>query len=73
MEGFFLMLTREQHFKLVNESTLQGNYNTGQAIDLSRKRLDEKQQFAKRKKLEYNSSNFIAEQTSPQSNYGRLK
>ena len=73
MEGFFLMLTMEQHFKLVNESTLQGNYNTGQAIDLSRKRLDEKQQFAKRKKLEYNSSNFIAEQTSPQSNYGRLK
>ncbi len=67
------MLTREQHFELVNKSTLQGNYNTGQAIDLSRKRLDEKQQFAKRKKLEYNSSNFIAEQTSPQSNYGRLK
>jgi|TARA_R100001086_G_scaffold66398_4_gene30887 hypothetical protein len=67
------MTTSAEHFKLVNESTFQGNLNTGQAIDPYRRRLDEKQQFAKMKKLEYNSSNFIAEQTSPQSNYGRLK
>jgi|TARA_R110002020_G_scaffold155589_1_gene336729 hypothetical protein len=67
------MTTIAEHFKLVNESTLQGNYNTGQAVDPSRRRLDEKQQFAKMKKIGYNSSNFIAEQTSPQSNYGRLK
>jgi len=68
------MVTIADHFKKVNESTLQGNYNTGPAIDPYRQRLDEKQhQFAKMKKLEYNDSNFIANQTSPQSNYGRLK
>ena len=68
------MTTIAEHFKLVNESTLQGNYNTGQAIDPFHRRLDERQQqFAKMKKLEYNDSNFIANQTSPQSNYGRLK
>ena len=68
------MTTNEDHFKAVNESTLNGNYNTGQAIDPFHRRLDErKQQFAKMKKLEYNDSNFIANQTSPQSNYGRLK
>jgi len=68
------MVTIADHFKKVNESTLQGNYNTGQAIDPYRQRLDEKQQqFAKMKKLEYNDSNFIANQTSLQSHYGRLK
>ena len=68
------MTTNEDHFKAVNESTLYGNYNTGQAIDPFHRRLDERQQqFAKMKILEYNDSNFIANQTSPQSNYGRLK
>ena len=68
------MITSAEHFKLVNESTFQGNLNTGQAIDPYRQRLDEKQQqFAKMKKLEYNDSNFIANQTSLQSHYGRLK
>ena len=68
------MTTFSEHFNLVNSSTLLGNYNTGQAIDPFRRRLDEKQeQFGKMKKIGYNDSNFIAEQTSPQSNYGRLK
>jgi hypothetical protein len=31
------------------------------------------EQFAKLKKIGYNGSNFIAEQTGPQSNYGNLK
>ena len=45
------MTTNEDHFKAVNESTLYGNYNTGQAIDPFHRRLDErKQQFAKMKK-----------------------
>ena len=68
------MKTFGEHFDLVNSSTLLSNYNTGQAIDPFHRRLDEKrEQFAKAKKIGYNSSNFIAEQTSPQSNYGRLK
>ncbi len=68
------MKTFGEHFDLVNSSTLLGNYNTGQAIDPFHRRLDEKrEQFAKAKKIGYNSINFIAEQTSPQSNYGRLK
>ena len=61
------------HFDLINKSTLVGNYNTGQAIDPFRQRLDQKSEFAKIKKIGQNSSNFISEQTSPQSNYGRLK
>jgi len=68
------MKTFGEHFDLVNSSTLLGNYNTGQAIDPFHRRLDEKrEQFGKANKIGYNSSNFIAEQTSPQSNYGRLK
>ena len=74
MAGFKLMKTFGEHFKIINDSTLLGNYNTGQAIDPFHRRLDEKrEQFGKAKKIGYNSSNFIAEQTSPQSNYGRLK
>jgi hypothetical protein len=72
--GFELMKTFGEHFDLVNSSTLLGNYNTGQAIDPFHRRLDEKrEQFGKAKTIGYNSSTFIAEQTSPQSNYGRLK
>tara|TARA_B100001123_G_C15160263_1_gene967190 strand:- start:128 stop:334 length:207 start_codon:yes stop_codon:yes gene_type:complete len=68
------MKTFAEHFGLVNDSTLYNNYNTGQAIDPFHRRIDEKrQQFAKTAKIGYNSSNFISEQTSPQSNYGRLK
>ena len=74
MAGFKLMKTFMEHFNLVNNSTLYGNYNTGQAIDPYHRRLDEKrQEFVKAGKVGYNSSNFISEQTSPQSNYGRLK
>ena len=49
------------HFKLINESTLLGNLNTGQAIDPNRYRLDQKQEFVKLKKLSYNSmqENFV--------------
>ena len=31
------------------------------------------EQFGKMNKIGYNSSNFIAQQTAPQSNYGKLK
>ena len=68
------MKTFGEHFDLVNSSTLLGNYNTGQAIDPFHRRIDTKrEQFAKAKKIGNNSSNFIADQTALQSNYGRLK
>ena len=43
------------HFKLINESTLLNNINTGQAIDPERYRLDQKQEFIKMKKLNYSN------------------
>jgi hypothetical protein len=53
---------------------LLGNYNTGQAIDPTRFRIDQAQeQFGKMTKIGYNSNNFIADQTGLQSNYGKLK
>ena len=65
------MRNMNKHFDLVNNSTYIRNLNTGGIIDPTRHSLDQKQkQF---KKLKANDSNFIAEQTSPQSNYARLK
>ena len=59
---------------MIQNSTQLKNYNTGQAIDPFRFRIDQAQeQFGKIKKIGYNSSNFIADQTAPQSNYGKLK
>jgi hypothetical protein len=73
MAGFKLMTTYREHFDRINKSTLLGNYNTGQAIDPFHRRIDTKrEQFAKAKKIGNNSSNFIADQTALQSNYGRL-
>ena len=43
------------NFKLINESTLLGNINTGQAVDPQRYRLDQKQEFMKMKKLNYSN------------------
>ena len=43
------------HINLINNSTLLGNLNTGQAIDPNRYRLDQKQEFVKMKKLSYNN------------------
>tara|TARA_R110001583_G_scaffold39185_1_gene125813 strand:- start:128 stop:334 length:207 start_codon:yes stop_codon:yes gene_type:complete len=68
------MTTYKEHMKLIQDSTLMGNYNTGQAIDPTRFRIDQAQeQFGKMTKIGYNGNNFIAEQTGPQSNYGKLK
>ena len=44
-----------EHFKLINESTLLNNINTGQAVDPQRYRLDQKQEFMKMKKLNYSN------------------
>ena len=50
MAGFKLMKTFAEHFQLINDSTLYGNYNTGQAIDPFHRRIDEKR--------EHNTSQF---------------
>jgi|TARA_R100001510_G_scaffold46095_1_gene42943 hypothetical protein len=61
MAEFKLMSKLTDHINLINNSTLLGNLNTGQAIDPNRYRLDQKQKFVKMKKLSYNSmkENFI--------------
>ena len=64
-------MSMAEYFNLVNNSTYTSNINRGNVIDPTRYRLDQKQkQF---KKLKADDPNFIAEQTSPQSNYARLK
>jgi len=74
MAGFKLMNSISDHIKMIQDSTLLKNYNTGQALDPSRFRIDQAQeQFGKMNKIGYNSSNFIADQTFSQSNYGRIK
>ena len=56
MAGFKLMKSMKEHFDLVNNSTLIGNMNTGQAVDLNRFRLDQKmEQFGKIKNMNYNN------------------
>tara|TARA_R100000935_G_C2824155_1_gene161382 strand:+ start:509 stop:715 length:207 start_codon:yes stop_codon:yes gene_type:complete len=68
------MTSLNDHMKMIQDSTLLGNYNTGQAIDPTRFRIDQAQeQFGKMTKIGYNSNNFIADQTRLQSNYGKLK
>jgi len=48
-----------EHFNLVNDSTLFGNYNTGKVIDESRYMSTQKipEQFAKSGKIGYNYNN----------------
>ena len=68
------MKTFAEHFQLINNSTLYGNYNTGQAIDPFHRRIDEKrEQFAKTAKIGYNGSNELLDNNTPQFTYGRLK
>lgn len=56
MAGFKLMKSMKEHFDLVNNSTLIGNMNTGQAVDPNRFRLDQKiEQFGKIKNMNYNN------------------
>jgi len=75
MAGFKLMKTFAEHFQLINDSTLYGNYNTGQAIDPFHRRIDEKrEQFAKTDNIGYNSSNNnLLNNNVSQFTYGRLK
>ena len=53
------MKNMAEHFNLVNNSTMFGNYNTGKVIDESRYNSMQKvpQQFANLKKIRYNYNN----------------
>ena len=67
-------MSMKEHFDRVNNSTFFGNLNTGQFVDNSRFRMDQKiKEFGKIQNSVYNDSNFIADQTFSQSNYGRVK
>jgi|TARA_R110002020_G_scaffold116261_1_gene266536 hypothetical protein len=63
------MKTMQEHFNHLRTSTLFKNYNTGQAIDPNRFRLDQKREaFSKIKKIEpHNLSDFAG------SNYGKIE
>jgi hypothetical protein len=64
-------MSKAEYFNLVNNSTYMSNINKGYVIDPTRYRLDQKQKEFK--KIKADDPNFIANQTSPQSNYARLK
>ena len=68
-------MASQKHIELINKGTFFGNLNKGQFVDNSRFRMDQKiKEFGNIKKSVYNStSNFIADQTFFQSNYGRIK
>ena len=62
----------EEYHNLINNSTYISNLNKGNVIDHSRYLLTQKMKtFKKIKSVE--DSNFIADQTKAQSNYGRVK
>ena len=73
MAGLKLMNSKE-YFKVVNDSTLIGNLNTGQVSVPTLFNLQQKvEPIANSQKIVYNSSNFIADNTTPQSNYMNLR
>jgi len=59
MAGFKLMKNMAEHFNLVNNSTMFGNYNSGKVIDQSRYNSMQKipEQFSKNKKINFNYNN----------------
>tara|TARA_Y100000592_G_C5436724_1_gene301110 strand:+ start:767 stop:985 length:219 start_codon:yes stop_codon:yes gene_type:complete len=68
-------LTKNEFFKFLNNSTYVSNINTGQIIPPN---MYNSQEFVKpiadSSKIVYNSnSNFIADNTKPQSNYINIK
>jgi len=63
-------MSMANYFNLVNNSTYINNLNKGNIIDHNSSLLTQKQENFK--KIKADDPNFIAEQTSPQSNYARL-
>ena len=70
-----LKLKKNELFKLLNESTYIGNINSGQVIPPNMYNSQEiVKPIADSSKIVYNSnSNFIADNTKPQSNYMNIR
>ena len=63
-------MTDKKYFDYVYNSTFLGNLNTGQTVLPNHFSLQQKvKPIANSQKIVYNSSNFIANNTTPQSNY----
>jgi len=63
-------MTDKKYFDYVYNSTFIGNLNTGQTVLPNYFSLQQKvEPMANSQKIVYNSSNFIANNTKPQSNY----
>tara|TARA_A100000172_G_scaffold18320_1_gene10045 strand:+ start:801 stop:1007 length:207 start_codon:yes stop_codon:yes gene_type:complete len=65
-------MTSNEYYKLINNSTYISNLNQGNIIDPSRYLLTQKIKTFKKIKSK-DDSNFMADQTKAQSNYGRVK
>ena len=65
-------MTPNEYYKLINNSTYMSNLNQGNVIDPSRYLLTQQMETFKKIKSQ-DDSNFIADQTKAQSNYGRVK
>jgi len=65
-------MTPNEYYKLINNSTYMSNLNQGNVIDPSRYLLTQKMEIFKKIKSQ-DDSNFMADQTKAQSNYGRVK
>jgi len=63
-------MTDKKYFDYVYNSTFLNNLNTGQTVLPNHFSLQQKvEPMANSQKIVYNSSNFIANNTKPQSNY----
>jgi len=66
----FKLMTDKKYFDYVYNSTFIGNLNTGQAVLPNYFSLQQKvEPISNTKKIVYNDSNFIADNTKIQSNY----
>ena len=74
--GEFKLNNTKDYFNFINNSTYIGNINTGQVIPPNMYTLQKPvEPMAKSNKVVYNSnnSNFIADNTKPQSNIYNIK
>jgi len=65
-------MTPAEYHNLINNSTYISNLNNSNVVDLSRYLLTKKMETFKKIKSQ-DDSNFMADQTKAQSNYGRVK
>ena len=65
-------MTPNEYHNLINNSTYMSNLNQGNVIDPTRYLLTQKMETFKKLKPQ-SDSNFMADQTKAQSNYGRVK